>query len=138
MVLDLLQGLPHDEVIRRLQGTDLAVDQLLIGSYGMFAVEAMAAGTPVVCYLREDLVDRYPEKPPIAIASPDDIEEVIRSLASDPSQWASWSARSRRYVENHHDAGRAAQRAARTYRRLQTGLDARMRVEAMSAEERAP
>jgi len=33
---------------------DLLVDQLLTGWYGAVAVEMMALGKPVVCYLRED------------------------------------------------------------------------------------
>ena len=36
---------------------DVIVDQLRCGSHGVFAVEAMATGKPVLCYIRDELVE---------------------------------------------------------------------------------
>ena len=36
-----------------------AVGQLVIGWYAMFALEAMCMQKPVICYLRQDLIDLY-------------------------------------------------------------------------------
>ena len=47
---------PHAEAMKLYAQADLVIDQLLAGWYGGFAVETMAMGKPVVCYVRaEDL-----------------------------------------------------------------------------------
>ena len=44
---------------------DIVVDQLIYGHWGSTAVECMALGKPVVCYLdkrwKENFMDNYPE-----------------------------------------------------------------------------
>ncbi len=57
--LILLRGVPNSEIRRAMADVDLVADQFVIGSYGLFAIEAMAMGKPVLCYLREDLVELY-------------------------------------------------------------------------------
>ena len=44
--------LPHAEAMKLYAQADLVIDQLLAGWYGGFAVETMAMGKPVVCYIR--------------------------------------------------------------------------------------
>ena len=39
--------------------SDIVFDQLIIGWYAMTALEAMSFGKPVICYLRDDLLDLY-------------------------------------------------------------------------------
>ena len=57
--LILLQGVPNSEIRKAMEDVDLVADQFVIGWYAMFAIEAMAMGKPVLCYLREDLVELY-------------------------------------------------------------------------------
>jgi glycosyltransferase involved in cell wall biosynthesis len=57
--LILLEGVPNYEIRRAMEDVDLVADQFVIGWYGMFAVEAMAMGKPVLCYLRADLIELY-------------------------------------------------------------------------------
>ena len=116
--LMLLQGFSHAEVKIRLARADFAVDQLLIGSYGLFAVEAMATGIPVICYLRNDLLDRYPEKPPIVIATPSTIRQVVLDVMNDLDKYQSVTIAARAYVERHHNAELQARRSMATYGRL--------------------
>ena len=49
----LVEKLSHAEARRVYERADLLVDQLLAGWYGGLAVELMALGKPVVCYIRE-------------------------------------------------------------------------------------
>ena len=44
----------NEEVIKLIQRADLVIDQLVIGWYAMFAIEAMSLGKPVICNLRSD------------------------------------------------------------------------------------
>ena len=57
--LILAEKVANTEVLRLIAEADIVVDQLVIGWYGMFAVEAMAHSKPVVCFLRDDLLELY-------------------------------------------------------------------------------
>jgi glycosyltransferase involved in cell wall biosynthesis len=56
--LDIVEGVPHEEARARYARADIVVDQLNAGWYGLFAIEAMALGKPVVTSLHEDAVAR--------------------------------------------------------------------------------
>ena len=55
--LVVIEGLPNPEVLRAIRSADVVVDQLVIGWYAMFALEAMVLGKPVVCHIRDDLLN---------------------------------------------------------------------------------
>ncbi len=55
----LVEGLRHEEAVRAYEQADILVDQLLVGWYGGVAVEFMALGKPVVCFLADEWTDRY-------------------------------------------------------------------------------
>ena len=57
--LILMRGVPNDEIRKAMADVDLVADQFVMGWYAMFAIEAMAMGKPVLCYLRNDLVELY-------------------------------------------------------------------------------
>src|SRR6202140_2795840 len=59
--LDLVEGVPHDEARERYARADVVVDQLYAGWHGVFALEAMALGKPVVSHLKPDVVERSAE-----------------------------------------------------------------------------
>lgn len=42
-----------------MSNVDVVADQLIIGWYAMFSMEAMSMGKPVICYLRKDLIELY-------------------------------------------------------------------------------
>src|SRR5262249_29211436 len=56
--LEIVEGLPHDEARERYACADIVVDQLNAGWHGVFALEAMALGKPVVSHLKPDVVQR--------------------------------------------------------------------------------
>src|SRR5581483_7733882 len=56
--LELIEGVHHDEAFARYRSADIVVDQLNAGWYGVFAIEAMALGKPVVTFLHEEAVER--------------------------------------------------------------------------------
>jgi glycosyltransferase involved in cell wall biosynthesis len=116
--LRLLEGLPHDEVRARLAAADIAVDQLLSGWYGAFAVEAMAAGKPVVAQLADDDLRRVPgamqDELPIVRAEPATIASVLGELAVGRA-FDDLGERGRRFVERWHAAPVVAERTAAAY-----------------------
>ena len=57
--LKLLEKVPNSEIKTAIAEADIIADQLVVGWYAMFAIEAMAMGKPVLCYLRKDLEELY-------------------------------------------------------------------------------
>lgn len=107
--LVLLEKVPNNEVKRVMASVDIVADQLVIGWYAMFALEAMAMGKPVLCYLRDDLKDLYvasglvaPHEIPIINCSSITVKETIRHLALHREELSEIGQRSREYVLKHH------------------------------------
>jgi len=75
--LRLIEDKTHAEALRVYRAADLAVDQLLIGSYGLVSAEMMALGVPTLNYVRPDLLRLYPEPPPLIDAHPGNLERVL-------------------------------------------------------------
>jgi glycosyltransferase involved in cell wall biosynthesis len=114
----IVQRVPHPEAIQIYKQADLIVDQLRIGSFGILSLEGMALGKPVVCYIREGLMDLYPEDLPIVNANPGNIYETLKSLIRNPKQLRELGLIGRRYVEDHHDSLKIAKQLAELYRQL--------------------
>jgi len=54
--LDVVHGVPHDEAVERFKRADIVVDQLHYLWHGVFAIESMAYGKPVVTHLDPEAV----------------------------------------------------------------------------------
>jgi glycosyltransferase involved in cell wall biosynthesis len=120
--LDIVEGLPHEEARKRFERADIVVDQLNAGWYGLFAVEAMALGKPVLTFLRDETVRRTEEafgiEVPIVSATKGDLAERLRPLVESPAERKRIGAASRRYVEQVHAAPQIADRLLAVYARL--------------------
>lgn len=57
--LIIKEEVSNSEIIKSIQECDLVIDQLLIGWYGLFALEAMSYCKPVISFLRKDLIKFY-------------------------------------------------------------------------------
>jgi glycosyltransferase involved in cell wall biosynthesis len=120
--LEIVEGLHHDEARRRYERADIVVDQLNAGWYGLFAIEAMALGKPVVTFLRDEAVARAEEafqtKVPVVSATADTLVDRLRPLVEDAEERRRIGAASRAYVKRVHDADRIADRLLDIYARL--------------------
>ncbi len=99
----LVQKMSHEQARMEYQKADLVIDQLHIGSYGLLAVESMAMGKPVICWISDFMKEKYPADLPIIPANPDSIEIILRSLLQHPEQLDEIGRKSRIYTERHHD-----------------------------------
>jgi glycosyltransferase involved in cell wall biosynthesis len=120
--LDVVEGVPHDEARERYARADVVVDQLNAGWHGVFALEAMALGKPVVAHLKPDVVERSAEafgvRVPIVPATPETLVEALRPLVEDAGRRVELGAAGRAYVEQVHDIDRVADRLLDIYRSL--------------------
>ncbi len=107
----LVEGITQSEARKLYEQADIAVDQLLAGWYGGFAVEMMALGKPVICYIRQDDLHFIPEAMreslPVVNAHPGTIESVLVEWLTKPaSERRHQGVTSRRFVERWHDPKR--------------------------------
>ena len=120
--LELVEGLHHDEAFERYRAADIVVDQLNAGWYGLFAIEAMALGKPVVTFLHDEAVRRTEAavgtRVPIVSATADTLREALRPLVADAGRRRELGAESRAYVERVHDLERVTDRLLDLYARL--------------------
>jgi len=117
--LDLVEGLRHDEAFERYRAADIVVDQLNAGWYGLFAIEAMALGKPVVTFLHDEAVRRTEEatgaRVPIVSATAETLREALRPLVSDAGRRRELGVASRAYVERVHDLEKITDRLLALY-----------------------
>jgi glycosyltransferase involved in cell wall biosynthesis len=120
--LDVVERLPHDEARLRYERADIVVEQLNAGWHGVFALEAMALGKPVVTYLKDDVVRRTEEafgvRVPIVSATKENLMERLRPLVDSSAERRRIGAESRSYVERVHDIDKVADRLLALYSRL--------------------
>ncbi|MEV6629637.1 glycosyltransferase [Actinoplanes sp. NPDC051470] len=106
--LVLAERVSWDEIREMVKTCDIVVDQFAVGSYGTFAVEAMAAGRPVMGYLEDRVHTTAGVRPPIVNATPDTLGAALESLLDDPSRTAKIGAESANYARETHDGRRTA------------------------------
>jgi glycosyltransferase involved in cell wall biosynthesis len=121
--LELVEGVDHRAAFERYRAADIVVDQLNAGWYGMFAIEAMALGKPVVTFLHEEAVRRTEEAFGVAVplvpATKESLVDVLQHLVEAPEERRRVGAASRSYVERVHDLSSIADRLLDLYAGLQ-------------------
>jgi len=120
--LDIVEDTRHDHAIERYKRADIVVDQLNAGWYGVFALECMALGKPVVTFLHDEAVRRTEEafdvKLPLVPTTRETLAETLAPLVDSAQQRSEIGRASRAYVERVHDADRVADRLIEIYRSL--------------------
>ena len=107
--LIMLQGVSNEKILETIAQVDLVADQFVIGWYAMFTLEAMSLGKPVMCYLREDLVELYTkanllqaDEIPIINTDIEHIKENLIWAYENKELLKERAQRSQQYVQEHH------------------------------------
>jgi glycosyltransferase involved in cell wall biosynthesis len=109
----LVHDVNHEEMKNIMLDSDILIDQLLAGWYGGVAVEAMAIGLPVICYIRDEDKKYLPTDLiadlPIIEATPKTIYDVIKRVLGMPrEELKNKQLRCREFVEKWHDPKKVA------------------------------
>jgi hypothetical protein len=118
VTLALVEQVAHSQVKALIEEADIVVDQLLIGWYGAFAVEAMALGKPVLCYLREadlKLFVSFHDQIPIVRTTRETLTDDLARLLSQRPRWQELGRAGRRFVETCHDPLKIARQTIAAY-----------------------
>ncbi len=111
----LIEGMSNKDAKEIYKTVDIFVDQLYAGWYGGLAVEAMALGKPVICYIRDEDLRYLPDQMrfdlPFIRVEPDNIYDVLKSTISMArGELLDIAKQSRLYVERWHDPLKIAMR----------------------------
>ncbi|TFV83801.1 hypothetical protein E4V99_01550 [Microbacterium sp. dk485] len=98
---------PHAAMPSLYAGADIVLEQFRLGIYSTTAIEAMAAGRLVVGRISDD-VRRIAEREagiplPILDAHPDELEDLLVDVASDPGRYGELALRGPDFVRALHD-----------------------------------
>lgn len=111
-----IEGLSSAQMPAAYGAADIVLDQFRLGSYGVAACEAMAAGRIVVSHVapavREHVRASTGLALPIVQAEADELEAVLRGLLADPADALATAATGPAFVDAVHDGTRSAQQLA--------------------------
>ena len=118
--LVIVEGMPNESAKKIYEQADIIADQFLVGCYGLFAIEGMTLGKPIMCYLRENLYEanKHWYDCPIVNTNPDNLRENLIKLIEDPELRVELGKRGRKYVEKYHSMDYIGMNMDKIYRRL--------------------
>lgn len=119
--LRLIEGVPRHEALQLYADADIIADQFIMGAFGIFALEGMALGKPVLTYLDEEHLRRPVYSHPLINTTPERIAEVLAVLHAVPELRARVGAASRASVEKYQSFDAVADVWTRIYRHVWWG-----------------
>lgn len=110
-----VQGVPNSEVIELFRSCHLVADQFIAGFHGYTALEAMALGRPVLCFLRGADMMIDPDTCPIINADPQSVYSVLKDCVDGHIDLTRLGRASRGYIEKHYSIDAVAVRFGHLY-----------------------
>ena len=117
--LVLVEKVPNAKALELYRSADIIFDQCLVGFHGYFALEGMALGKPVMCFIRKpSQYLLHPEECPIINTHAHTLKEDIRRLVAERGSLDAIGRHGRRYVEEHFSVAAFSRRLGNAYQRL--------------------
>lgn len=111
----LLSGVPHAHVQAELDRADIVVDQLNSVQPGMFALESMRRGLPVLGEIDRSVFAPFQHEVPVVAVTAATLEGELESLVVDRARREEIGARGSAFVERVHAAPQVARAALAVY-----------------------
>jgi glycosyltransferase involved in cell wall biosynthesis len=123
--LTLVEGVSNVDARRLYEQADVVAAEFVMGLFGLFGMEAMALGKPVLAYVRADAVEhgRYFVDSPVVNTPPEKLEENLRRLATDPALRRRLGEQGRAFVERYNSYRAIGGFYDRLYRHLWWGAE---------------
>lgn len=113
--LKVVENVPNEEAIEMYKQADIIADQFRLGWYGVFSIEAMCLGKPVLAYIRDEYKEYTPDIP-IVDTPINKLEENIRLLAQDFELRKRLGEKGRKFIEERHNAEKVAKKVIGLYK----------------------
>ena len=91
-------GVPRDVVLGEVARADIVVDQLNSVTSGVFALEAMALGKPVLLEFERERLAPFARDTPLVPVNAATLERELEALAADPERRARLGEAGREFV----------------------------------------
>ncbi|MBB5632666.1 hypothetical protein BKA04_000889 [Cryobacterium mesophilum] len=105
-------GVPFSEMPGLYADSDIVVDQISFGDYGVVALEAMAAGRVVVSHVsphaRSQVLGATGFEVPVVEATAARLDEVVRGIVTDRQRYREVARQAVDFVTEIHDGRRSA------------------------------
>lgn len=100
--LDIIERVSNVEAKRRYAAADVIFAQCIAGWFGYTEIEAMAAGKPVLTYMRDEekYLAHVPSWPGMSV-TPDSLEATLEELLKDENKRIALGHLGRKYVEEN-------------------------------------
>ena len=101
-------GVQNADLPALLATVDIHLDQLILPGYALAAIEGMAVGLPVISNLGSETTLRifrrysFLNECPVVSANPENIQDVLRVLVTNPGLRRQLGCAGRKYVEKYH------------------------------------
>ena len=99
----------HEEMPALVQSVDVVIDQVLTGSYGVAAIEAMAAGRLVLGGVDPEVRALIDGDVPILDAGPSELEGLLREVCRSPERFREVAQDGIRYARHFHSGQLSAE-----------------------------
>jgi hypothetical protein len=113
--LRILKGVSQRDVLKALEDADLSIGKMKMGYYANAQVESLAAGVPVVTYVRPDLRTPDLEDSGLILTSLEDLERTLEAYVRNPVKLAEKRALAQAGARRLHDNAAISQQLARLY-----------------------
>lgn len=113
--ISLIENLSNQEALEKYKDADIVIDDILQGPYGMFAMECMAMGKPVLAYVH----DKSPYKNlPIVNVNPKTLEIELIKLINNADLRDELGKLGRDFVRQTHDNTIIASQLYKIYKEI--------------------
>jgi hypothetical protein len=103
-----LTGVPAEEMPALVRDADVVVDQVVLGQYGVTAIQGMLAGKVVLAHVADRVRARVPLQIPIVEATPDNLLAAVTAVLDDRDGHRALAAAGRAYALRVHDGAMSA------------------------------
>ena len=117
--LVVVEAVPNQRAIEIYRSADVIFDQCLVGFHGYVALEGMALGKPVMCFIRKP--EQYllaSDECPLINIRVETIKSELRRLAANRAELHDLGKQGRRYIERYFTPEAFAGRLQRAYEQL--------------------
>jgi len=119
--LRLIEKVPRHEAIDSYSKADIIADQFCIGAFGVFALEGLALGKPVIAYLDEEHLGDPVFNLPIVNANAENLARVLAVLLAVPELRTRLGFAGRAAIQRYQSHDALAEVWGQIYRRVWWG-----------------
>ncbi len=119
--LRIVEKMPRPAALEAYAAADILADQFCMGAFGVFALEGLLLGKPVLTYLDEEHLSTPAYNLPLVNTNPENLERVLQVLVALPELRARLGRAGRAAAERYQSVGALAEVWGRIYEHVWWG-----------------